>query len=55
MNISFHTGKSAMIAQAKALNIYGNNIANVNTVGYQTIRPSFADCIYDVMREPQPD
>jgi len=55
MNISFHTGKSAMIAQAKALNIYGNNIANVNTVGYQTIRPSFADCIYDVQRAPQPD
>lgn len=55
MNISFHTGKSAMIAQAKALNIYGNNIANVNTVGYQTIRPSFADCIYDVERAPQPD
>lgn len=55
MNISFHTGKSAMIAQSKALNIYGNNIANVNTVGYQTIRPSFADCIYDVQRQPQPD
>ncbi|MDE7360630.1 MAG: flagellar hook-basal body complex protein [Oscillospiraceae bacterium] len=55
MNISFHTGKSAMIAQAKALNIYGNNIANVNTVGYQTIRPAFADCIYDVERAPQPD
>lgn len=55
MNISFHTGKSAMIAQAKALNIYGNNIANVNTVGYQTIRPAFADCIYDIEREPQPD
>lgn len=55
MNISFHTGKSAMIAQAKALNIYGNNIANVNTIGYQTIRPAFADCIYDVQREPQPD
>lgn len=55
MNISFHTGKSAMIAQAKALNIYGNNIANVNTIGYQTIRPAFADCIYDVQRAPQPD
>ena len=55
MNISFHTGKSAMIAQAKALEIYGNNIANINTVGYQTIRPSFADCIYDVERAPQPD
>ncbi|MCH5206345.1 MAG: flagellar hook-basal body protein [Oscillospiraceae bacterium] len=55
MNISFHTGKSAMIAQAKALNVYGNNIANVNTVGYQTLRPDFADCIYVKEREPQPD
>ncbi len=53
MNISFHTGKTAMIAQAQALNVYGNNIANVNTYGYQTIRPSFADCLYTVQREPQ--
>lgn len=53
MNISFHTGKSAMIAQGKALDIYGNNIANVNTVGYQTIRPDFADCIYETYRRPQ--
>lgn len=55
MNISFHTGKSAMIAQAKALNIYGNNIANVNTVGYQQLRPSFADCIYETYRKTEPD
>lgn len=55
MNISFHTGKSAMIAQAQALNVYGNNIANVNTVGYQQIRPSFADCIYETYRRPEDD
>lgn len=55
MNIAFHTGKSAMIAQGKALDIYGNNIANVNTVGYQTIRPDFADCIYDTSRRPESD
>ncbi len=55
MNISFHTGKSAMIAQAQALNVYGNNIANVNTVGYQQIRPSFADCIYETYRLPEDD
>lgn len=55
MNIAFHTGKSAMIAQGKALDIYGNNIANVNTVGYQTIRPDFADCIYDTSRAPESD
>lgn len=55
MNISFHTGKSAMIAQGKALDIYGNNIANINTVGYQTIRPDFADCIYETYRAPEAD
>ena len=53
MNISFHTGKSAMIAQAKALNVYGNNIANINTVGYQTLRPDFADCIYTTERRTE--
>ena len=53
MNISFHTGKSAMIAQAKALNVYGNNIANINTIGYQTLRPDFADCIYVTERRTE--
>ena len=55
MNIAFHTGKTAMIAQCQALNIYGNNIANINTTGYQTIRPSFADCLYSVQRATEPD
>lgn len=55
MNIAFHTGKSAMIAQSQALNIYGNNIANINTYGYQTVRPSFADCLYSVQRETEPE
>ena len=55
MNISFHTGKTAMIAQAQALNVYGNNIANINTYGYQTIRPSFADCLYSVQRATEED
>lgn len=55
MNISFHTGKSAMIAQGKALDIYGNNIANINTEGYQTLRPDFADCIYETYRRPEAD
>lgn len=55
MNIAFHTGKSAMIAQAQALNVYGNNIANVNTTGYQTLRPDFADCIYVTERRTEAD
>ena len=55
MNIAFHTGKTAMIAQAQALNIYGNNIANINTYGYQTQRPSFADTLYSVERATEPE
>lgn len=55
MNIAFHTGKSAMIAQSQALNVYGNNIANINTYGYQTVRPSFADCLYSKQRAPEED
>ncbi|MGN0650694.1 MAG: flagellar hook-basal body protein [Oscillospiraceae bacterium] len=55
MNIAFHTGKTAMIAQCQALNVYGNNIANINTYGYQTVRPSFADCIYSKQRATEPD
>lgn len=55
MNIAFHTGKTAMIAQAQALNVYGNNIANINTYGYQTLRPAFADTLYSVQRETEPD
>lgn len=55
MNISFHTGKTAMIAHSQALNVYGNNIANINTVGYQTQRPSFADTLYSVQRATEPE
>jgi flagellar basal body rod protein FlgG len=46
MNISFYTSRAGMIAQQQGLNIYANNIANVNTVGYKAMRPSFAECIY---------
>jgi flagellar basal-body rod protein FlgG len=55
MNIAFHTGKTAMIAQAQALNVYGNNIANINTYGYQTQRPDFADTLYSVERSTEPE
>jgi flagellar basal-body rod protein FlgG len=46
MNISFYTSRTGMIAQQQGLNIYANNIANVNTVGFKPLRPSFAECIY---------
>jgi len=53
MNISFYTGRSGMIAQQQGMNIYANNIANVNTVGFKAMRPSFAECLYVVYRETE--
>lgn len=55
MNIAFLTGKTGLIEQGKALSVYSNNIANINTVGYQALRPSFADCLYTQQRAPQED
>ena len=55
MNISFYTGVAGMIAQQQGMNIYSHNIANVNTVGYKSLRPSFADCLYTVQRATEPE
>lgn len=55
MNIAFYTATTGMMAHQEGLNIYSNNIANVNTVGYKALRPSFADCIYTVQRATEED
>lgn len=55
MNISFYTGRSGLIGQSTALDIYANNIANVSTNGYKASRPSFADLLYSVSRQTEPE
>lgn len=55
MNIAFYTATSGMIAQQEGLNIYSNNVANVNTTAFKASRPSFADCIYTVQRATEAD
>ncbi|MBI4924441.1 MAG: flagellar hook-basal body complex protein, partial [Bdellovibrio sp.] len=42
---SMYTGITGLQAQGEALSIYGDNIANANTVGFKTSRPEFADVI----------
>jgi len=42
-----------MIAQQQGLNVYANNIANINTIGYKPLRPSFAECIYTLQHPPR--
>lgn len=53
MNIAFYSASTGMITQQDGMNIYSNNIANVNTVGYKMLRPSFADCIYTIQRDTE--
>lgn len=55
MNIAFYTATSGMIAQQEGMNIYSNNIANVNTVGFKAERPSFADCVYTIQKPTEPE
>ena len=55
MNIAFYSAATGMIAQQQGMDIYANNVANVNTVGYKSLRPSFADCIYTDQRATEPE
>lgn len=42
---SMYTGVTGMQGQGEALAIYGDNIANANTVGFKTSRPEFQDVV----------
>ncbi len=55
MNIAFYTACTGMITQQDGMDVTANNIANANTVGYKSLRPSFADCIYTQYRETEPE
>lgn len=55
MNIAFYSARTGMIAQQAGMDVIANNIANVNTVGYKPLRPSFADCIYTEQRATEPE
>jgi flagellar hook protein FlgE len=48
------SGVSAMRAFTKGLEVIGNNIANVNTVGYKGSSISFADSFSNTMRSSAP-
>ena len=44
--IGYYSAASAVMAYQMAIDITGNNLANVNTNGFKASRPSFADLIY---------
>ncbi|HHL39194.1 MAG TPA: flagellar hook protein FlgE [Deltaproteobacteria bacterium] len=45
MNSSLYAGISGLNANMKSLSVIGNNVANVNTIGFKTSRPTFADVL----------
>ncbi len=46
LTASMWTGVSGMLAHGDKMNVIGNNIANVNTIGYKSQRMDFADLMY---------
>jgi len=43
---SFFSGISGLMANSYGINVVGNNIANVNTIGYKGARATFQDVLY---------
>ncbi len=46
LTASMWTGVSGLLAHGEKMNVIGNNIANVNTVGFKSQRMDFADFVY---------
>jgi flagellar hook protein FlgE len=46
---SLYAGISGLLANSDALNVVGNNIANVNTMGFKSSTASFEDVLYQTI------
>ncbi|HKM32727.1 MAG TPA: flagellar hook-basal body protein [Oscillospiraceae bacterium] len=55
MNTAFYSSATGMIYTQQGLDIIANNMANTQTVGYKSLRPSFSDVLYTIPREQTPD
>ena len=51
MKAAFYAGASGLIANQKAMDSIGNNLANVNTTGFQASRISFSSLLSSEMAE----
>ena len=43
---SMFSGISGLMSNSQAINVVGNNIANVNTIGFKGSRATFSDLLY---------
>jgi flagellar basal-body rod protein FlgG len=55
MNQSFYIGAVGAQQQMLRMNVYSDNIANVNTYGYKTQRADFSALMYDGLRAVESD
>lgn len=46
------TARSGIIAQQERVDTIANNLANVNTNGYKSVRADFKDALYETMQRP---
>jgi len=50
---SNYTARSGLIAQQERMDVIANNIANVNTVGFKSVRADFKDMLYQTLVRPE--
>ncbi len=50
MDKTLRTAATGLTAQQRYVEIISNNIANVNTTGYKSVRPEFEDLLYETLR-----
>lgn len=52
MSQSIYTARSGLIAQQQRMDIIANNMANISTLGYKSVRADFKDALYQTMARP---
>ncbi|NMA25579.1 MAG: flagellar hook-basal body protein, partial [Clostridiales bacterium] len=52
---SLSTAATGLAAQQQRLDIIANNIANLNTTAYKSVKAGFEDAYYTAMENPDPD
>ncbi len=52
MNQSIYSGGTGLMSQQRRIEIIANNIANVNTYGYKSVRMDFKDTLYSTLLRP---
>lgn len=55
MNVGFYSARTGLIATQQGLDVISNNIANVETTGFKTLRPSFSDLLYTTQQAQHPE